>query len=125
MGFTIIFLKIFFLTLVMAAPLLFFFVVLICMLSLVIGRNENWSRFDALYYAFITATTVGYGDFSPVKKISRFLAIAIAFMGLMFTGIVVAITVNAASLAFKEAHGGEDPKEKIESTALKKEHFKY
>ena len=63
-----------------------------------------WSKFYALYHAFITATTVGYGDFHPSKKLSKFLAVTIAFVGLVFTGIVVALAINSATHAFKITH---------------------
>jgi len=102
MDFSIIFIKIFFLGLAMAMPLFILFVGTICLLGLWIGRHEKWSRYDSIYYAFITATTVGYGDMRPVTKLSKFLAVQIAFMGLVFTGIYVSIAVNAASVAFNE-----------------------
>lgn len=101
MDFSISFLEVFFISLGMAAPLFLFFGGLICLLGLWVARREQWDRRDALYYAFVTATTVGYGDFTPVKRFSRLLAIVIAFMGLIFTGIFVSIAVNAASIAFK------------------------
>lgn len=102
MDFSIAFLEVFFISLGMAAPLFIFFGGLICLLGLWVARRESWDRRDALYYAFVTATTVGYGDFTPVKRLSRLLAIAIAFTGLIFTGIFVSIAVNAATIAFKE-----------------------
>ena len=86
----------------MAAPLFLLFTGAICLTGLWIGRREKWSRYDSVYYSFITATTVGYGDMKPVTKLSKFLAVAIAFMGLVFTGIFVSIAVNAASIAFEE-----------------------
>lgn len=52
------------------------------------GGKEGWSRFGSFYWSFITATTVGYGDIRPVKQGSKILAILIAFMGLVLTGIV-------------------------------------
>jgi voltage-gated potassium channel len=59
---------------------------------------------DAMYYAFITATTVGYGDFHPRKRPSKFLAIVIALVGIIFTGIVVAVALHAGLYAFKETN---------------------
>ena len=32
-------------------------------LGQVVGKKEGWSRFDGLYWSFIAATTVGYGDY--------------------------------------------------------------
>jgi voltage-gated potassium channel len=57
-----------------------------------------------LYQAFVTATTVGYGDLHPRKKGSKLLAIAIAFVGIIFSGIMVAIALHAAAHAFKATH---------------------
>ena len=60
------------------------------------------SGFDGLYWSFITATTVGYGDMRPVKKVSKLLAVLMAFSGLLFTGIMVAVAVQSASVAFEK-----------------------
>jgi hypothetical protein len=63
------------------------------------GRKGCWSVFDSFYWPFITATTVGYGDIRPWNKTSRILAIIVALMGMIFTGIVIAVAVNAATFA--------------------------
>ena len=49
-----------------------------------------------MYYGFITATTVGYGDIRPSQTSSKLLAIAIALTGMVLTGIVVALAVESA-----------------------------
>ena len=54
-----------------------------------------------MYWSFVTATTLGYGDFRPARKISKVLAIVIVFTGLVCSGIVVAIAVDSAMHAFK------------------------
>ena len=46
--------------------------------------------------------TVGYGDIRPLRKISRVLSVVIAAIGIMFTGIFVVITVEAASRPFEK-----------------------
>jgi voltage-gated potassium channel len=83
------------------APLLLSLGLGIGLLGYVVGRNEGWSGFESLYWSFITATTVGYGDLRPLKRASRVLAILIAFLGLMLTGIVIALAVWAATFALK------------------------
>ena len=98
-GLTITFLKEFGFGLWLCSPLLFCLAACITVLGRVAGRQEGWSLFDSFYWSFITATTVGYGDIRPVKRASRIIAIAIGFMGLTMTGILIAVGVHAATLA--------------------------
>lgn len=69
-----------------------------------------------MYYSFITATTVGYGDFYPKKNPSKSLAVVIAFIGIIFTGIVVGIALHASLHAFKATHNTSDVMEHIEKS---------
>lgn len=87
-----------------AGPILIFLILLISLLGQRIGKREGWERIDSLYYSFITATTVGYGDFHPTTTVSKFYAIAIAFLGLILTGIVVALAVKAGTVAFQDLY---------------------
>lgn len=79
------------------APLLVVLLVLISGIAIWIGRQEGWSLSDSLYFGFITATTVGYGDFRPKRRLCKFAAIVIALTGLILTGIVIAVSVEAVS----------------------------
>jgi voltage-gated potassium channel len=114
MDFTFQFIKLFLYGIGLAAPLLVFLVLVIGLLGQIVGRQESWKRVDALYWAFITATTVGYGDIRPSAAISKLLAVIIAFTGIIFTGIVVALAINAASISFKNLHDVEQIKARIE-----------
>jgi len=104
MDFTWDFIRMFSIGLFYAAPLLATLALIIVVLGHFLGRLEGWSKFDALYHAFVTATTLGYGDFHPSKKGSKVLAIAITLVGIIFTGIMVAIALHSATHAFKETH---------------------
>ena len=104
MEFTFDFIRIFGIALFYAAPLLVSMLLIIVVLGQFLGRREGWSRLDALYHAFIVATTVGYGDFHPRTRVSKILAIIIALVGIVFTGIVVAIALHAATHAFQATH---------------------
>ncbi|RZB33862.1 MAG: hypothetical protein SRB2_03255 [Desulfobacteraceae bacterium Eth-SRB2] len=100
MEFTFTFLKTFLYGLYYTAPLLLSIVLTTICLGQIAGRIESWKKFDALYWSFITATTVGYGDIRPSYRSSRVLSILIALTGLVFTGIIVAIAVRSATYAF-------------------------
>ena len=100
MDFTFTFLKIFLYGLHYTAPLLLTIVLITICLGQIVGHIESWKRFDALYWSFITATTVGYGDIRPTYRTSKVLSVLIALTGLIFTGIIVAIAVRSATYAF-------------------------
>lgn len=101
MDFSITFFQLFFWGIVLGAPILSVLCVLISALGLIVGRIENWKPFDSLYWAYITALTVGYGDIRPTKKATKTISIIIAWCGIMFTGLLVAIAVKTASTAFE------------------------
>jgi voltage-gated potassium channel len=101
MDFTFHFLRVFASDLFYAGPILIFLLFLIVLIGIRIGRLEGWPLSDALYHAFINATTVGYGDFRPRARRSKLLAVVLAFVGLIFTGMIVAIAIHAAENAFR------------------------
>jgi len=101
MDFTLTFLHYLFAMIYLTLPVIALFMILIILLGQIVGRFEGWSISNSLYWSFITALTVGYGDIRPSKKHSKLLAVIIALIGIMYTGIIVAVTVNAATQSFK------------------------
>ena len=99
MDFTLTFLHLLLLLLQVAAPIWMLFIMLIVVLGQVAGRLEQWHPLSTLYWSFITATTVGYGDIRPTKRWARFLAVVIAFNGLILFGWVASIAVTATTEA--------------------------
>jgi voltage-gated potassium channel len=114
MQFTVSFVKLFFGGLYLISPILLFLVVIIVLLGQIVGRHESWKPFDAAYWSFITATTVGYGDMRPVSRSSRILSVLIAMTGLILSGIVVAIALNAATISFNQLDEAERLKSRYE-----------
>jgi voltage-gated potassium channel len=72
--------------------------------GLLISRVEGIGLFDSLYWAFITGFTIGYGDITPHTAIGKVISLIIGLEGIIFTGIVVAISVRALAEAFKHQH---------------------
>jgi len=114
MEITFRFARIFFYGLELASPLLLSLALLITLLGQIVGFRESWSRFDSLYWAFITATTVGYGDIRPVARLSKILSVLIALTGIIFTGIIVALAINAATITFSNLIKAADEKTRVE-----------
>jgi voltage-gated potassium channel len=115
MEFTITFVKIFMWGVYLMFPILAMMSFLIIILGLIVGRIESWPRFDALYWAFITALTIGYGDMRPVKRISRMISVLLGTFGIMLTGVLVAITVEASSNTFN-IHVDQEVLDRIEQS---------
>ena len=50
---------------------------------------------DALYFAFVTGLTIGYGDIVMHTPVGRVIALLIGLVGILFTGLMVAVLVHA------------------------------
>jgi len=82
------------------SPILVFLALSVVTMGQIVGKKEGWSEEDALYFSFVTATTVGYGDLRPTKTSTKALSVGISFVGLVFTGIVAGIGLHSAQRAF-------------------------
>lgn len=58
---------------------------------------------QAAYLSAITALTVGYGDVYPKTPWGRLTAVLLGLLGIVFTGVIVAATINALNDAHNEA----------------------
>ena len=60
---------------------------------------------DAIYFAFITAFTVGFGDIAPRSRGARAVSVILAFLGLILVGVLVAVAVHALDIVLKSGGG--------------------
>ena len=104
MDFALTFIYLTLLMLKLTAPVWLLLVLFIVIIGQIAGRIEGWASLSALYWSFITATTVGYGDIRPVSRGARIVAVIIAICGLVLFGIIVAIVVQATTEAVR-LHG--------------------
>lgn len=112
MDFTLTFIELFFWSIYLTLPLLFFLSCIVLLLGQVVGYLEKWTKFDSLYWSLITATTVGYGDIHPMKKGAKLISIIIAIVGMVLTGIVIAVALNTASIAL-DRHADQEIIERL------------
>jgi hypothetical protein len=64
-------------------------------LGMLVGYLEGWPVSDSTYFTFVTGLTIGYGDLVPLRLITRLIAVAIGFSGILLTGLVAAVGVHA------------------------------
>ncbi len=64
-----------------------------------LAKTESFSFWEGQYLAFISALTIGYGDFTPDSSPGRVICVALGVVGMIWIGLVVGI----ASVALRRA----------------------
>ncbi len=67
--------------------------------------KESMEGFDAFYFSFVTLSTVGYGDITPISKVARMLAALEAMIGLLYVAVLIARLVSLYSAPGSDEHG--------------------
>jgi hypothetical protein len=62
--------------------------------SNVTGVNWDDTFPDLIYFSFVTLTTLGYGDITPLTPMGRYLALMQAMIGQLYIAVVVASLVG-------------------------------
>ena len=75
--------------------------------AVTIAGVENMPLGEAVYFSFITGLTVGYGDIVPNTTVGRIVCVALGFIGIIFSGLVVAITVHAVRESWQESQNSD------------------
>jgi Ion channel len=60
---------------------------------------QSMNGFTGFYFSFITLSTVGYGDITPVSQAARWLAALEAMTGLLYVAVLIARLVSLYSSA--------------------------
>jgi hypothetical protein len=58
------------------------------------AADHSMKGFNALYFSFITLSTVGFGDIVPVSRVARMLAMTEAVFGMFYVTLMIARLVS-------------------------------
>ena len=72
------------------------------------GRPGPLAWDDFMYYSFVTLTTLGYGDITPLTQTTRSLAILEAITGVFYTTVLVARLVGVYLVQFTRRQTGKE-----------------
>jgi hypothetical protein len=61
--------------------------------------TRSMNGFTGFYFSFITLSTVGYGDITPVSRLARWLAAMEAMTGLLYVAVLIARLVSLYSIS--------------------------
>ena len=77
-----------------------FFTSLFCMIAggIAIHFVEGMTVFDGIWWSFVTATTVGYGDISPTTPTGRIIAAVLMIVGI---GMIGSLTSTITAMFFQ------------------------
>ena len=73
--------------------------------GVVISYLEGLYVGESIYFALITGLTIGYGDIEPVTTWGRLVSVGIGLIGMLFTGMTVAVATRALADTAKEIRG--------------------
>ena len=71
--------------------------------GIVTGFVEGWGPWRGVYFAFVTALTIGYGDLVPTHPLTRGLALLAGLGGITMTALLAGVTVRAFHLSETKA----------------------
>jgi Ion channel len=69
---------------------------------------HSLTSFDAFYFSFITLSTVGYGDITPLSHIARTLAMTEAMTGTLYMAVLISRLVALYTSQGSEVSGKKD-----------------
>jgi hypothetical protein len=87
-------------------PVLSGIIAFVAATGVVTGLVEGWGAGRGIYFAFVTALTIGYGDHVPTHPLTRVLALLAGLAGITMTALLAGVTVRAFHLS--ETKDGKD-----------------
>ena len=90
---------------------LFLVIISVAVSALAMTKVEHMPFTDALWWAFVTATTVGYGDLSPTTGLGRIIASILMLVGI---GLIGSLTSSITSFFLDTKNDKEINNDKID-----------
>lgn len=60
--------------------------------------GQTMDGFEAFYFSFVTLSTIGYGDITPVSRVAKMLCVMQAITGMFYVAVLVARLVSIYSM---------------------------
>lgn len=100
------------------AELLVIYLVVVMFAATVFSIAENKNMGDSLYWAGITATTVGYGDISPVTVVGRITGVALANFSIFIIAPLIVVQILSKLVENKHEFTDEEQRYLLETASM-------
>jgi voltage-gated potassium channel Kch len=98
----------FFLTMVRMVWLVLLSIALLIVVGgIAFSEVEHLPLGKAIYFAFVTALTIGYGDITPQTAAGRVLSVVLGLIGVVFVGLTVAVATRALAETVRQDRESE------------------
>lgn len=103
--FTLMFIEYFVTGLFMVSPIIIFLLGLLLVVARITCNIEKWKSYSkAVYFTFITALTIGYGQTVPRTRNGRFFSVLSGFIGVVLSGLIVSVALNSLMISWQSTH---------------------
>lgn len=79
-------------------------------LGILFGVIEEIGPFKGIYFSYVSALAIGYGDIVPHTILGRFISIVLGVIGIVLFGIIVGISTRTVILMMHPDDGHHQDK---------------
>ena len=76
--------------------------------AIIVSIAQHRPLREGVYFILVTALTIGYGDITPQTPLGKVVSVAAGIIGILCSGIIVAISVRALEASFRSKIKNDD-----------------
>ena len=88
-----------------------------CVFAAIVGTFENWSTLNSIWWAYVTITTIGYGDVTPATTPGMLLTLLYILIGMGYATEAISNVLQYYLAQLRETIKAKGLKEQMDKEA--------